>query len=39
MGIRIGGELVGVVFCTDEDFGGIPDESSADVYIRRSITY
>ena len=36
MGIRIGGEPVGVVFCTDEDFGGIPDESSADVYIRRS---
>ena len=36
IGIRIGGGPVGVVFCTDEDFGGIPDESSADVGQRRS---
>ena len=36
MGIRIEGGPVGVVFCTDEDFGGMPDESSADVGQRRS---
>ena len=36
MGIRIGGGPVGVVFCTDEDFGGIPDNSDANVMQRRS---
>ena len=36
MGIRIGGGPVGVVFCTDEDFGGTPDESSEDVTKRRT---
>lgn len=36
MGIRIGGGPVGVVFCSDEDFGGLPDESSADVMSRRT---
>ena len=35
MGIRIGGGPVGVVFCTDEDFGGTPDESSEDPTKRR----
>ena len=36
MGARIGGGPVGVVFCTDEDFGGLPDESNADVTMRRT---
>lgn len=36
MGIRIGGGPVGVVFCTDEDFGGTPDKSSEDVTRRRT---
>ena len=36
MGIRIGGGPVGVFFCTDEDFGGLPDESNADVVKRRT---
>lgn len=36
MGIRIGGGPVGVVFCTDEDFGGTPDSSSEDVTKRRT---
>ena len=35
MGIRIGEGPVGVIFCTDEDFGGIPDKSSEDVIKRR----
>lgn len=35
MGIRIGGGPVGVVFCTDEDFGGTPDASDLDVLSRR----
>ena len=35
MGIRIGGGPVGVIFCTDEDFGGMPDMSSQDVTKRR----
>lgn len=36
MGIRIGNGPVGVVFCTDEDFGGIPDKSDEDVTKRRA---
>ena len=36
MGIRIGGGPVGVVFCTDEDFGGKPDESDLDPTKRRT---
>ncbi len=36
MGIRIGGGPVGVVFCTDEDFGGTPDASDSDVTLRRT---
>ena len=36
MGIRIGGGPVGVVFCTDEDFGGTPDESSEIITKRRT---
>ena len=36
MGIRIGGGPVGVVFCTDEDFGGTPDPSDQDVTKRRT---
>ena len=36
MGIRIGGGPVGVVFCTDEDFGGTPDRSDQDVTLRRT---
>ena len=36
MGIRIGGGPVGVVFCTDEDFGGIPDNSDENVMQRRA---
>jgi hypothetical protein len=35
MGIRIGNGPVGVTFCTDEDFGGTPDSSSAPVDRRR----
>lgn len=35
MGIRVGGGPVGVVFCTDEDFGSPPDRSSQDVTLRR----
>lgn len=34
--IRIGNGPVGVVFCTDEDFGGTPDLSNLDVTKRRS---
>ncbi|MCR5756134.1 MAG: glycoside hydrolase [Acetatifactor sp.] len=33
---RVGNGPVGVVFCTDEDFGGTPDNSWADVTVRRS---
>jgi len=33
---RVGNGPVGVVFCTDEDFGGTPDNSWADVLTRRS---
>jgi hypothetical protein len=36
MAIRIGNGPVGVVFCTDEDFGGIPDASNLAVDRRRS---
>ncbi len=34
--IRIGGGPVGVIFCTDEDFGGTPDMSNLDVTKRRT---
>lgn len=34
--VRVGGGPVGVVFCTDEDFGGTPDMSNADVLQRRA---
>lgn len=34
--IRIGNGPVGVVFCTDEDFGGTPDRSNQNVTLRRS---
>lgn len=33
---RVGGGPVGVVFCTDEDFGGTPDPSNMDVTQRRT---
>ena len=36
MAVRVGGGPVGVVFCTDEDFGGTPDASSAAVDQRRT---
>ena len=36
MAIRVGGGPVGVVFCTDEDFGGTPDASNAVVTERRT---
>lgn len=36
MAIRVGNGPVGVVFCADEDFGGTPDMSNADVMTRRS---
>ncbi len=36
MAIRVGNGPVGVVFCTDEDFGGTPDLSSEDVTKRRT---
>ena len=36
MGIRIGGGPVGIVFCTDEDFGGTSDPSDRDVTQRRT---
>lgn len=36
MAIRVGGGPVGVVFCTDEDFGGTPDASSEVVSKRRT---
>lgn len=36
MAIRVGNGPVGVVFCTDEDFGGTPDASSEDVTKRRT---
>jgi hypothetical protein len=36
MAIRVGNGPVGVLFCTDEDFGGTPDPSNMDVYDRRS---
>lgn len=35
MAIRVGNGPVGVVFCTDEDFGGTPDASNAAVSERR----
>ena len=35
MGIRIGNGPVGVAFCTDEDSGEVPDESSANVFNRK----
>lgn len=34
--IRIGNGPVGIVFCTDESFGGTPDASNMDVASRRS---
>lgn len=34
--IRIGNGPVGVVFCTDEDFGGTPDRSNLGVSLRRT---
>ena len=36
MAIRVGNGPVGVVFCTDEDFGGTPDLSSENVTVRRT---
>ena len=36
MAIRVGGGPVGVIFCTDEDFGGTPDASNAAVTERRT---
>ena len=36
MAIRVGNGPVGVVFCTDEDFGGTPDLSSEVVSKRRT---
>ena len=36
MAIRVGNGPVGVVFCTDEDFGGTPDASSEVVSKRRT---
>lgn len=36
MAVRVGNGPVGVVFCTDEDFGGTPDLSSEAVSKRRS---
>lgn len=36
VGIRVGGGPVGVVFCTDEDFSGPPDSSSAAPDTRRA---
>ena len=37
IGIIIGNGPVGVVFCTDEDFGGKPDRSDEDVTKRRTL--
>jgi len=35
MGIRIGNGPVGVIFCTEEDSGEVPDESSDNILNRK----